>query len=425
VVLWINLKRTNLKKNLVIRKKCVLCGSKKLKKVIDFNKTPLANSYVNNPKILEKLYPLLCVLCLNCKHLQLKHLIKPKVLFENYLYVSGTSPVHVRHFENYFKRIKKILKLDKSKDKILDIACNDGTFLNFFKKDKFKNVVGIEPAKNLRNLNKIKKIDINTTFFNYENSFRFKKKYKEFKVITANNVFAHVPDLKDFALGVKNILSKKGLFIFEVSYIKDVLKKLTFDTIYHEHMSYHALKPLINFFNSINLKVVDFDLVEAQGGSIRVFVGHKNYKGNYLKIKKQIKIEEKSGLFLTKTYFNYFKKIKVQKKKIRKFIQKNLKKNKIFLGYGAPAKVTTFCHVFGLGKKEIQFIIDDNNLKQNKYTPGKNIKILNFKKIKDIKFDYIIILAWNFAEPIIQKLKKNIKKKKFKVIVPFPNFKIA
>ena len=420
----LNYKGIGVKKNLVIRKKCVLCESKRLKMVINLHQTPLANSYVKNQKIKENFFPLVCVLCLDCKHLQLKHLVKPKVLFENYLYVSGTSPVHVKHFENYFRRIKKSLKLEKSKDKILDIACNDGTFLNFFKKDKFKNVIGIEPAKNLRHFNKKKKIDINTTFFNYKSSFYFKKKYKEFKIITANNVFAHVPDLKDFALGVKNILSKEGLFIFEVSYLKDVLKKITFDTIYHEHMSYHSLKPLVDFFNSIDLKVVDFDLVEAQGGSIRVFVGHKDYKSNFSKIKQQIKIEKKAGLFLYRTYFTYFKKIKLQKIKIRNFIKENLNKNKIFAGYGAPAKVTTFCHVFDLGKKEINFIIDDNKLKQNKYTPGKNIKILNFKKLQDKKFDYIIILAWNFAKPIIQKLKKNVKNKKFKIIIPFPNFKI-
>ncbi len=162
-----------MKGDLVIRKKCVLCESKRLKTVLNFNKTPLANSYVKNPYIIEKKYPLVCVLCLDCKHLQLKHLVKPQILFKNYMYVSGTSPVLVKHFENYFKKIKKTLKLDKSKDKILDIACNDGTFLNFFKKDKFKNVVGIEPAKNLRHLNKIKKIDINTAFFNHKNSFFF------------------------------------------------------------------------------------------------------------------------------------------------------------------------------------------------------------------------------------------------------------
>ena len=414
----------NFQKEFIERKKCVLCGSKKLKKVIDFNKTPLANSYVKSKNYKEKYYPLACVLCLNCKHLQIKHLIKPKILFENYMYLSGTSPVFVKHFKEFFKKIKKTIKLNKSKDKILDIACNDGSFLNFFKKDNFKNVVGIEPAKNLRYLNSSKKIDINTIFFNYKNSFTLKKKYKEFKVITANNVFAHVPDLNDFALGVKNILSKDGLFIFEVSYLKDVIKKLTFDTIYHEHMSYHSLKPLIKFFKKIEMKVVDFDLIEPQGGSIRVYVGHKNRKANILKIKNQIKTERKFGLFKTRSYFQFNDKIKSQKNKITNFINNKMKEGKTFIGYGAPAKVTTFCHVFNLGENEIKFIIDDNTLKQNKYTPGKNIKILNFKKIKKINFDYIILLAWNFAKPLIFKLKKNIKDRKFKMIVPFPNIKI-
>ena len=413
-----------MKKNYLIRKKCVLCESNNLKKVLDFKNTPLANSYVAHTKLVENYYPLICLLCLDCKHLQLQHLVKPKVLFENYLYVSGTSPVLIKHFENYFKKIKKTLKLNKKKDKILDIACNDGTFLNFFIKDKFKNVIGIEPAKNLRYLNKLKKIDINTAFFNYKNSFIFKKKYKEFKLITANNVFAHVPNLRDFALGIKNILSKNGLFIFEVSYLKDVIKKLTFDTIYHEHMSYHSLKPLINFFKSINLEVVDFDLVDAQGGSIRVYVGHKGSNVKKNKIKKQILFEKKIGLYSTKTFINYYKKIIIQKNKIQKMIKKNIKKNKIFVGYGAPAKVTTFCHVFGIGKKEIKFIVDDNNLKQDKFTPGKNIKIIKFSNLKSMHFDYIIILAWNFSEAIIKKLKKNLTDKKFKIIVPFPKLKI-
>ena len=402
-----------------------MCKSSKLKEVLNFDKTPLANSYIKSKNIKEKLYPLICVLCSDCKHLQLKHLVNPSIMFEDYMYVSGTSPVLKKHFENYFKRIKKTVKLNRSNDKILDIACNDGTFLEFFKKDKFKKVIGIEPAKNLKHLNKKKKIDINNAFFNYKNSFKFKKKYKKFKIITANNVFAHVPDLKDFALGVKNILSNKGLFIFEVSYLVDVLKKLTFDTIYHEHMSYHSLKPLIKFFHSMNLEVVDFDLIEAQGGSIRVFVSHEGaYKVKKNKIMKQIKIEKNQGLFNMQKYLNFYKRIKNQKEKIKKLINKNLNKKKLIVGYGAPAKVTTFCHVFNIGNKEIKYIVDDNKLKQNKFTPGKNIKIINFSRLKNINFDFIIILAWNFAKPIAKKLKENIKNKRFKIIIPFPKLKV-
>ena len=190
-------------------------------------------------------------------------------------------------------------------------------------------------------------------------------------------------------------------------------------------MSYHLLKPLISFFHSIDLKVLDFDLIEAQGGSIRVYVGHKNQKSKTNKINNQIALEKKDGLFKAKTYFKYKLRIENQKKEIRNFIKKNIhNKKKILVGYGAPAKVTTFCHVFELGRKDIKSITDDNDLKQGKLTPGKNIKIINFDLLQKTHFDYIIILAWNFSNPIVKKLKKNIKNKKFKIIIPFPKLKL-
>ena len=134
----------------------MLCESTNLNEVLNFNKTPLANSYVSNLKKKEKFFPLICVSCKDCHHLQLKHIVNPKLMFEDYMYVSGTSPVLVKHFENFYLKVTKKFKIDKQKDRILDIACNDGTFLNFFKKNKFKNVIGVEPARNLRKLKKNK-----------------------------------------------------------------------------------------------------------------------------------------------------------------------------------------------------------------------------------------------------------------------------
>ena len=163
-------------KDYEIRKICALCESRSLKDLLDFGKTPLANSYLSKKNIKQKNYPLVCCICKECGHLQLRHLIKPTILFKNYLYVSGTSKVLVDHFNNYFLTIKRKIKLNKSKDKILDIACNDGTFLNFFVKDGFKNVIGIEPALNLKKLNTEKKIKINSIFFSYKNSLKIKKK---------------------------------------------------------------------------------------------------------------------------------------------------------------------------------------------------------------------------------------------------------
>ena len=411
-------------KDFIVRKNCVLCESTSIKEVLNFGKTPLANSYPSKKNTKEVFFPLSCLFCKDCGHLQLKHLVNPNLMFKNYMYVSGTSKVLVEHFKNYFLSIKKKIRLKKSKDKILDIACNDGTFLNFFIKGGFKNVIGVEPAKNLRKLNEEKKIDINSFFFTHKNSFKLKKKYKSFKVITANNVCAHIPDIRDFVLGVKNILEPDGLFIFEVSYLKDVVNKLTFDTIYHEHMSYHSIKPLLGFFESLDMSVLDFDLVEAQGGSIRIYVGHKNKKIKKNKINEQIKKEEKLGLLDEKLFRKFHKRIQKQKEIITEIINRNIiKKKKILIGYGAPAKVTTFSHVFNLGSESIERIVDDNPLKHNRYTPGKNIKKISFEELKKIKFDYIIILAWNFAPSIIKKLRKFIRKP-FKIITPFPKVTI-
>ena len=411
-------------KKVIKKKNCVLCFSKKFRKVLDFKKTPLANSYKKNLNKKEQHIPLSCVLCENCGHLQLSHLVNPKIMFENYSYVSGTSKVLKKHFVNYAKKMISTFGLN-NKSKILDIACNDGTFLEYFKNKRFKNVVGIEPAQNLRILNLKKKIDINNNFFSKKFSNVMKKKYNSFDLITANNVFAHSPHLYDFSQGVKNLLSTKGVFVLEVSYLLTVLKKKTFDTIYHEHMSYHALKPLINFFKMQNLEVFDFQLIEAQGGSIRVFVSHKkSYKVKANKINNQIKKEVSQGLFSRDRYKYFFKEINETNIKLNKIIKNLKKKNLNIIGYGAPAKLTTLTHVFGLSRNDFKIVIDDNNFKVNKYTPGKNFLIKNFNYLKMNKYKYqvIIVLAWNFFDSI--KIKCKSINNRFMFIKPFPTPKI-
>ena len=405
-------------KKILFKRECVLCSSLNIKRVINFGYTPLANSYPLNKESKEKYFNLSCVLCNDCGHLQLRELINPKLMFDNYLYVSGTSKVLVNHFKSYANKVIKKLGLN-SKSSILDIACNDGTFLNFFVKKEFKTVVGIDPAKNLKNYNKEKGIDINVGYFSSSYSKKLKKKYGRFDLITANNVFAHSPNLQDFARGVKKLLSENGVFILEVSYLLTVLKKKTFDTIYHEHMSYHSLNPLLSFFKSFNLEVFDFEIIQAQGGSIRVYVSHKNTKKiNKKKINIQIRKENSKNLFKNETYFNFYSKILIQKRKLRKIINILKSKSTNIVGYGAPAKLTTLSHVLDFDKNDFKIVIDDNKLKQNRYVPGKKILIKNSSYLNKIKKGIIIILAWNFSESIKIKCKKI--NKKFKFVVPFP-----
>lgn len=307
---------------------------------------------------------------------------------------------------------------------MLDIASNDGTFLSFFDTKKFLRI-GVDPARNLQKIAEKKGIIQIPIFFSFKTSDHIKKKYGKFEIITANHVCAHLENPNDFFFGIKKLLSNKGIFVFEVSYRLEVIKNKTFDTIYHEHIDYHSLKPIISFAKKFNLELFDFDLVEAQGGSIRFYLGHKNQnKIKYKKINNQTKIEEKKyKLYNVKTYYKFYNNINKTKTKLKKLLNNFKKKKLIIAGYGAPAKATTFTYFFDLNKNIIKYIFDDNLMKQGKYIPGKKIPIFNNKLMYKLKPDVIVILAWNYSKEIISKHKKFLKYNK-KFIVPFPKVKI-
>jgi len=407
------------KKDCVSIKFCRLCNSKNLKKVFDLGRTPLANSYlkIEISKKLRK-YPLKLNYCNNCGHLQLTHSIKPSKMFSNYLYKTNTSKKNFLHFKSYANEIKKIFKNRNAK--ILDIASNDGTFLNFFEKKKFFRL-GIDPAKNLKKLSLKKGITQIDDFFTMKKSENIKKKYGKFDIITANHVCAHVEDLNDFFNGVQNLLKDEGLFVFEISYRASVLKKNTFDTIYHEHLDYHALYPISKFVKKFNLNVVNFKTPDAQGGSLRVYVSKNKNSKNQKSIKKQILKEKKQlNLFNVSTYKKFEKKIINCKNKLNSLIQNCINNNMSIAGYGAAAKTTTFLNYFKISEKNIKFIFDDNKLKQGLCIPGTKIKILDPLNMNKKNIDVLIIFAWNYAELIIAKNKK-FKKKGGKFLIPFPN----
>jgi len=396
---------SNFKKNYY----CRLCETKQLTKVIDLGRTPLANSFSSKIKRKELLVPLGVDFCNNCFHLQLTHIANPKKMFENYLYVSGTSNVTRSHFRSYSEDLKKIFKKDK-KIKILDIASNDGTFLKNFKSKKF-DCYGIDPAKNLNKDINNKNIKIMTGFFSEKKSLEIKSKYGDYDIITANNVFAHVDNLIDFSKGVKNILNKDGIFVFEVSYLIEVLKRNTFDTIYHEHMSFHSYYPLESFFKKLDMRIYDYKLSKVQGGSIRFYVCHKN--GKFKKNKKinVLKLMELKDFKINKsqTYKKMQGVIYEKKIKIKKMISYLISQKKTLIGYGAAAKTTTLLNYFGITNKHFKFIVDDNPLKQNKFTPGTRIPIKSSHNIYKENIDYIFLLSWNFSNSIILKHKKFVK----------------
>ena len=407
------------------RNKCRQCGSKDLSLAIKLSPTPLANAYKkkNSKESYEKLYPLDVFFCNQCKHVQLLDVINPKILFENYVYVSGTSPVFVKHFSDY---ADFLYKKYCNKGLVIDIGSNDGTLLKCFKNYGF-STLGIEPAEKIAKEAISNGIETIIDFFKPDLAESIKNKYGSAKIITANNVFAHIDDPITFLQGIKLLLcEERGIFVFEVSYLKDVIENTYFDTIYHEHLDYHTLLPLKGLLERSGFEVINAVCVNSHGGSIRVISKLKGCKKYTIdkSVDSLIENEKKLGLHAFETYQDFSKKINDAGKNLRNLLLKLKSEGKTIIGYGAPAKATTLMHHFDIGSELIEFIVDDSEWKHFLYTPGKNIQIVPKDFIETKKPDYILILAWNFASSII---KNNIyfKEKGGKFIIPLPNTKIV
>jgi hypothetical protein len=308
------------------------------------------------------------------------------------------------HFENAAKKYYKDLKLNK-KSYIIDIGSNDGVGLLPFKKLGLKNLLGIEPAKNLSILTRKKGIKTLNTFFNNNT---LKKIRHNADLILASNVFAHSDDLKVMAKCILKLLSKNGVAIIEVQYLMRTLKDLTFDNIYHEHYNYWSLTSIKIFFDNLGGKIFKVEEINTHGGSLRVYISKNLNKKEDKSVKNLLSIEDKFGIKKLSTYLNFGKEVLKIKNNVVKNIRKLKKKNGSIIGYGAPAKATTALNFFGISN-EIDFIIEDNELKHNKFVPGVNIPIYSKNKLNNNK-STILVLAWNYFK-YIQKNNQKFKNK--------------
>ena len=374
---------------------CRSCGNTDLKRVVSLGYQPLANNLINKKEEKCDLYPLEVNYCNKCHNCQLSVAVDPKKMFSNYLYTSSTSKVFRTHFVEAAKKYSKELKLSKKNSFIIDIGSNDGVALKPFLDLGFKKVLGIEPAKNLAKLankNKIK------TFNGFLEKKNIKKIKKNADLILASNVFAHSDKLREMAECMISLLSKKGTIIIEVQYLMNTLKDLTFDNIYHEHYNYWSLTSLVNFFNQLKLKIFRSEKVDTHGGSIRIYIKKDQKVKIETSVKKMLKEEEDFGIKDFKTYQKFGEKVHEIRRNVLANIKKLKNNNKTIIGYGAPAKATTALNFFGISE-EINFIVEDNKLKHNKFIPGVKIPIKNKSQIKN-KNNTLLVLAWNFYKDI-------------------------
>lgn len=407
------------------RDTCRLCNATDLELVMELTPTPPANAFVAT-RIEQATYPLRLYLCSACGHLQLLDVVDPTELFENYVYASGTSPAFVDHFRRYAGAVLDDADL-KSDDLVVEIGSNDGTMLRFFK-DAGMKVLGVDPATDIAKAATENGIETLNEFFTAETAESIKNAHGGAQVVIANNVFAHADDLHEIAAGVRTLLSDDGSFWFEVQHLLPMVRDGLFDMVYHEHLSYHTVTPLIPFLASVGLDLVAVDLVPTHGGSIRCkavpAIEGVNRGSVESSVAEVVALEREAGLFDPVTFEAFSARIDEAGRILSAVLAAIRASGKRVAGYGAPAKATTLMYQFGLGPATLDYIVDDSPLKQGLLTPGRHVPVVTSDAMYADPPDYLLILAWNFAEPIIEKHAR-FGAEGGHFIVPLPNLRIT
>ncbi len=403
-----------------MKKKCRICYNK-LISILNFKKVALSGDFLKKNKIKnQKRYPLSIGVCKKCKHVQIQNIVNPKKLFNFYEWETGVSRSNINLISDLLKNLSKNFYLNK-KSKVFEIASNDGSLLKEVK-NKYKSfVLGIDPAKNLLKVSKKNQIKTIVDFFSYEKSKKIKNEFGFFDFCIARNVIAHTPNPNDIFKGVNNLMNDKSIFVIEVPHLESIYKDNQYDNMFHEHIGFHSIRSIEDLCKKNDLKVVDVEKIDSQGGSIRCYISKKNskFKKN-LKINLFLNKEKNIGLFKLKTWMNFSEKVNNHKKKLNKFLKELKIKKKNISAYGASGKGHLLLQVCQIGSNFLDNIYDKSKLKQGKYTPGTHIKIIDPKYIDAKKIDYLLLLSWNLAKEIAKQEKKYLKENG-KIIVPFPN----
>ena len=386
------------------RETCRLCGGRDLTLVLALTPTPPANAFVGEAakSASQACFPLDVFFCETCKHVQLLDVVDPAVLFENYVYVSGTSPSFVRHFDDYASAL--IDRFAPAPDSlVIDIGSNDGTLLTAFQKRGLRGL-GIDPARDIAAKATEAGVETIADFFSPDLATRILNDRGHAAIVTANNVFAHADDLRGIVEGVRTLLAPGGVFAFEVSYLADVVHDTLFDTMYHEHLAYHSVQPLETFFTGAGMRLFAVERVASHGGSIRGMAGLADgpHPANG-SVAALIAQEHEAGLDRTETFKAFAADIGALGRQLKALIKGIKADGKTIAGFGAPAKATTLMYHFGIGADEIDFIVDDSPLKQGLYSPGAHIPVVASGALYERRPDYVLILAWNFAQAIMDK----------------------
>lgn len=387
------------------RNDCRLCESTDLELALPMRPSPIGDAYLMQEELNERAleqanYPLSLYLCKTCFHLQLPDVVSPKILFENYIYSTSISPGLVTHFTNYANDIMAEIGCPQD-GFVLEIGSNDGSLLRAFKQYGM-TVLGVDPAKNVAIRATATGIETIPTFFTSALADDIYERYGAADLVAANNVFAHMDNIIDVLKGIERVLAPEGVFVFEVSYLLDMVEKNVFDTIYHEHLSHHSIAPLEAFFNRHGMRLYDIQRVSTKGGSIRCFAKRMSSSRPVKPIVQElIKLEEARGLNRAETFQAFSAHLDSIKADLLARLSEFKVKGKVIAGYGASTPVTTLISQFELASY-LTYLLDDNLIKQGRFSPLHHIPVYASDDIYTRKPDCILILAWQYAERIIQ-----------------------
>jgi NDP-4-keto-2,6-dideoxyhexose 3-C-methyltransferase len=402
--------------------RCLNCKYNNLEKIIHLGNQAISSLFFNKPKKNLKLYSLNLYECKKCKLVQLNKIAPMNNMYgTTYGYRTSLSPLMINHMNEKFKMILDKKIITEKKNRILDIGCNDGTFLNFFSKKGHKNLYGIDPsaAKFKDNHNKYTKLEVD--FFSKKSVEKKFGKIK-FNLISSFAMFYDVLNPNSFCRDINELLDKDGIWLLELSYWPMLIENLTYDQICHEHVAYYTLSVFKKIANKNNLKIIDFRFNEINGGSIEITCSQKksSHKIKTKKIKSLLMYERQID---KKVYKNLNIRIQNTEKIIIEFLQLVKKSKKTILGYGASTKGNIVLNQIKANNKILPFIADANPEKENKFTPGTNIKIISKEKMRIMRPDYIFVLIWSFRKEVV-KQEINYIKKGGKLVFHLPVFHI-
>lgn len=413
-------------KNYRHRDDCRLCGSTRMELVLPILPSPIGDAFVSKDELGEQqqLFPLDTYICLECGHLQNLDVVDPEILFRNYTYRTSASMGLVEHFREYAEAVVSGLGIPKD-SLVVEIGSNDGSLLKAYKALGMR-VTGIDPARSIAKIATNEGIKTLPEFFTSAIAKIILAEYGPAKLMCANNVFAHADNIADIVKGIRSLLTQDGVFVFEVSYVPDIIDNFVFDTIYHEHVSHHALIPLERFFNSLDMTLFDVERVPTKGGSIRGFAQPMS-TGRRPKSELLVQMvaeEDRRGIALPGIYRDFYREIERRKKAVLGYLDKAISEGKTIAAYGASTTTTTLLYHFEL-QTRIKFILDDNPVKFDLYSPGAHIPVYSSSHLyTSPPPDIIVILAWQYAAQIINRHGRFIELGG-RFMVPLPDMKIV